>query len=147
MHGVEAVSVAQEVGGRLRGAADATQLRDAVRRNVQLYGPSDANPLQASDVVRTEPRPWITNFEPNYLAIVDFDPPDFPWMLTPAKPACAICRRFRLASTGATISAISSSEKPASRPRAISASRSSTPGAKTRRKPRLPTEAISPFCS
>lgn len=49
--------------------------------------------------------------------------------------------------SGANIGAISSSEKPAARPSAISASRSSTPGAKTRRRPRLPTEAISPFSS
>jgi protein-S-isoprenylcysteine O-methyltransferase Ste14 len=43
------------------------------------------------------------------------------------------------------MSAISSSEKPAERPRAISASRSSTPGSNARCRPRLPIEAIRPF--
>lgn len=51
---------------------------------MQLYGPGDVVAIDTARVVRTDPRPGITNFEPNYLAIVEFDPPDFPWMLTPA---------------------------------------------------------------
>ncbi|MBG6082533.1 hypothetical protein IWX58_004220 [Rubrivivax gelatinosus] len=51
---------------------------------VQLYGPGDVVGLDTRLVVRTDPRPGTTNFEPNYLAIVEFDPPDLPWMLTPA---------------------------------------------------------------
>lgn len=52
---------------------------------MQLYGPGDVVAIDTALVVRTDPRPGTTNFEPNYLAIVDFDPPDFPWMLTPAR--------------------------------------------------------------
>jgi hypothetical protein len=52
---------------------------------MQLYGPGDVVAIDTRLVVRTDPRPGTTNFEPNYLAIVDFDPPDFPWMLTPAR--------------------------------------------------------------
>ena len=52
---------------------------------MQLYGPGDVVAIDTSLVLRTDPRPGTTNFEPNYLAIVDFDPPDFPWMLTPAR--------------------------------------------------------------
>ena len=37
-------------------------------------------------IVRTEPRHWITNFESNYLAAVDFYDEDFPWRYTPAAP-------------------------------------------------------------
>jgi hypothetical protein len=51
---------------------------------VQLYGPGDVVALDTRQVVRTDPRPGITNFEPNYLALVEFDAPDLPWMLTPA---------------------------------------------------------------
>ena len=40
---------------------------------------------KAGKVLRTDPKPQARNFEPNYLAIIDFDPPDFPWMLTPAQ--------------------------------------------------------------
>ncbi|CAM5247149.1 hypothetical protein SALBM311S_06707 [Streptomyces alboniger] len=49
--------------------------------------------------------------------------------------------------SGANTREISSSEKPAVRPNAISARRSSTPGSYRRRRPRLPTEVISPFSS
>jgi hypothetical protein len=48
---------------------------------------------------------------------------------------------------GENICAMSSSEKPAARPSAISASRSSTPASNTRRIPRRPMDAISPFSS
>ena len=58
----------------------------AVSGNIDLtlYGPADVIGIDQRLVVRTDPRPNTTNFEPNYLAIVDFDPPDFPWLLTPA---------------------------------------------------------------
>jgi hypothetical protein len=49
-----------------------------------LYGPGDIIGIDPRLVVRTDPKPNSTNFEPNYLAIIDFDPPDFPWLLTPA---------------------------------------------------------------
>jgi hypothetical protein len=52
---------------------------------MRLHGPGDVIGIDQRLVVRTDPKPNATNFEPNYLAIVDFDPPDFPWMLTPAK--------------------------------------------------------------
>src|SRR5512134_3487664 len=52
---------------------------------MRLHGPGDVIGIDQRLVVRTDPKPNARNFEPNYLAIVDFDPPDFPWMLTPAK--------------------------------------------------------------
>jgi hypothetical protein len=48
---------------------------------------------------------------------------------------------------GDSIEPISSSDKPATWPRAISASRSSTSGAKRRRIPARPVDAIKPFFS
>ncbi len=59
----------------------------AVSGNVDLtlYGPADIIGIDPRLVVRTDPKPNVTNFEPNYLAIVDFDPPDLPWLLTPAR--------------------------------------------------------------
>lgn len=59
----------------------------AVSGNVDLtlYAPADIIGIDQRLIVRTDPRPHATNFEPNYLAIVDFDPPDFPWLLTPAR--------------------------------------------------------------
>jgi hypothetical protein len=52
---------------------------------VRLYSPGDIIGIDTRLIVRTDPKPFATNFEPNYLALVEFDPPDFPWMFTPAK--------------------------------------------------------------
>ena len=59
----------------------------AVSGNVplRLYGPADIIGIDQRLIVRTDPKPDVTDFEPNYLAAIDFDPPDFPWLLTPAK--------------------------------------------------------------
>src|SRR5689334_23740532 len=35
-------------------------------------------------VVRTDPRPNSVDVEPNYLPLIEFDPPDLPWLFTPA---------------------------------------------------------------
>ncbi len=49
-----------------------------------LNGPGDVVGLDPSMIIRTIPRPGATNVEPNYLAAVDFDPPELPWLFTPA---------------------------------------------------------------
>jgi len=74
------------VGLTLQAKENGTD-KTAVSGNIdlRLYGPGDVIGIDPRLVVRTDPKPDITNFEPNYLAVVDFDPPDFPWMLTPAK--------------------------------------------------------------
>jgi len=53
---------------------------------VQMFGPGDVIGIDPRHVVRTEPRPFTSNFEPNYLCGIEFDAPDFPWMFTPAAP-------------------------------------------------------------
>ena len=53
--------------------------------SMQLYGPGDVIGIDTSLIIRTDPKANSHNFEPNYLALIDFDPPDFPWILTPAK--------------------------------------------------------------
>ena len=71
-----------EVGVKLVAPHDGTAIAPVPMR---LHGPGDVIGIDQRLVVRTDPKPNATNFEPNYLPIVDFDPPDFPWMLTPAK--------------------------------------------------------------
>lgn len=63
------------------GGATLTQ---TIPQDVALFGPGDVVGIDSRAVVRTEPRAWITNFEPNYLAAVDFYDEDFPWRYTPA---------------------------------------------------------------
>jgi hypothetical protein len=53
---------------------------------LHLYGPGDVTGLDSREVIRTEPQPLMTDFEPNYFASIEFDRPDFPWLFTPAVP-------------------------------------------------------------
>lgn len=54
---------------------------------VHTFGPGDVQGIDPRHVVRTEPKESTPNFEPNYLAGIEFDTPDFPWLFTPAAPA------------------------------------------------------------
>ena len=102
----------QGLANRITGATPAGQLRSAVEvklaltsrgldgietttdvpRNVQLYGPGDIIGVDRRAIIRTEPRDWVTNFEPNYLAAIEFYDEDFPWRYTPAPPDAAGAR-------------------------------------------------------
>jgi hypothetical protein len=66
--------------------AGGAELNAAIAHDIALYGPGDIVGIDARAVVRTEPRPWITNFEANYLAAIDFYDEDFPWRYTPSAP-------------------------------------------------------------
>jgi hypothetical protein len=59
---------------------------DPVDKNIEIYGPGDIVGIDSRAIVKTEPRNWITNFEPNYLPYIDFYEEDFPWRYTPAAP-------------------------------------------------------------
>jgi hypothetical protein len=58
-----------------------------VDKKIELYGPGDIVGIDPKAIIKTEPRNWITNFEPNYLPYVDFYDEDFPWRYTPSAPA------------------------------------------------------------
>lgn len=58
---------------------------DPIKQTVRLYGPGDVTGIDQQQVVRTEPRNLSFDFEPNYFPAIEFDRPDFPWLLTPAK--------------------------------------------------------------
>jgi len=58
---------------------------DTVDKVLRLYGPGDVTGIDPHQVVRTEPKPRTTDFEPNYFIGIEFDRPDFPWLFTPAK--------------------------------------------------------------
>jgi hypothetical protein len=63
-----------------------TTVVPASPQKVQLYGPGDLAGIDGRHVVRTEPRNFTVNYEPNYLCGIEFDGPDFPWLFTPAAP-------------------------------------------------------------
>jgi len=54
--------------------------------SVKLRGPADVIGIDANQVVRTDPRPGTTDFEPNCFPCIEFDRPDFPWLFTPTSP-------------------------------------------------------------
>lgn len=59
---------------------------ETIEQHIELYGPGDIIGIDSKAIVKTEPRNWITNFEPNYLPYIDFYEEDFPWRYTPAAP-------------------------------------------------------------
>lgn len=55
-----------------------------VDKDVAIYGPGEIVGIDPRVIVRTAPREWITNFEPNYMPFIEFYEEDFPWRYTPA---------------------------------------------------------------
>lgn len=51
---------------------------------LRMYGPGDVTGIDSLQIVRMDPAPWTTDFEPNYFPSIEFDRPDFPWLFTPA---------------------------------------------------------------
>ncbi len=75
------------------GLASHAELPVSVRVNdgapvgvdVSLHGPGDVIGVDPRGIVRVEPAPSSTGVEPNYLAAIEFDRPDLPWLFTPAR--------------------------------------------------------------
>ena len=55
-----------------------------VSKPLEVTGPGDVLGINPQQIIRMHPRPWITDFEPNYLVFVEFYDEDFPWRYTPA---------------------------------------------------------------
>jgi hypothetical protein len=70
----------------LKGSGGAGDVTRNVLKPVALYGPGDVIGIESRAIVKTEPRNWITNFEPTYLPHIEFYDEDFPWRYTPAAP-------------------------------------------------------------
>jgi hypothetical protein len=58
-----------------------------VTHGAVVQGPGDVIGIDASQVVRTDPIEGAVGIEPNYLAQIEFDRPDLPWLFTPAAAA------------------------------------------------------------
>lgn len=85
-----AINVADTLGANMRGAVD---LKATLAINgapgdpvtVRLRGPADVVGIDPHEIVRVDPKPNTTDFEPNYFPGIEFDRADFPWLFTPAK--------------------------------------------------------------
>ncbi|MGH7525076.1 MAG: hypothetical protein ACREMX_00070, partial [Gemmatimonadales bacterium] len=71
-------------GDRVGGGTD---VKPPIRKDVALYGPGDIVGIDRSAIIKMEPRNGITNFEPNYLAYLEFYDEDFPWRYSPMTAA------------------------------------------------------------
>ena len=85
-----AINVADTLNSGMRGAVDlkATLAINSVPGDpitVRLRGPADVVGIDPNEIVRVDPKPSTTDFEPNYFPGIEFDRPDFPWLFTPAK--------------------------------------------------------------
>jgi len=60
-----------------------------IAKKVWLVGPGDLTTIHAEQVIRTEPRAGVADFEPNYLACIDLYDEDFPWRYSPSAPDAA----------------------------------------------------------
>lgn len=78
------------VPGRARLDVETTVTRRSgaavieVPRRIVVSGPGDVVGIDRRQVIRTDPKPNATDFEPNFLVQLEFDRPDFPWLFTPA---------------------------------------------------------------
>lgn len=59
----------------------------SVHKDFALLGPGDIIGILPDAILRTEPRHWVTEVEPNYFAFAEFYDEDFLWRFTPAKPS------------------------------------------------------------
>src|SRR4051812_29126413 len=57
---------------------------ETIEQKVRVYGPGDIRGFDPRSVVRTDPAPDVGDFEPNYLAAVEFADPDFLWRYSAA---------------------------------------------------------------
>ena len=65
------------------GSDAAGAVSPAVVKPIQLVGPGDVTGINPRQIIRTEPRAGVSDFEPNYLAAVDLYDEDFLWRYSP----------------------------------------------------------------
>ena len=75
---------ARRAATRRRSGQRHAELTAPPRRTSPSTGPATSSASTSAPSSRTDPRPWITNYESNYLAAVEFYDEDFPWRYTPA---------------------------------------------------------------
>ena len=78
------ITVTLDLSGEKVGGGSAT--RPSIQQNVEIYGPGDIVGIDPSSIIKVEPQNWITNFEPNYVAYIEFYDEDFPWRYSPVLP-------------------------------------------------------------
>jgi hypothetical protein len=60
---------------------------EVVPKTLTLRGPGDILGLEAAQIIRRYPAPGATDAEETFLANIEFDRPELPWLFTPFAPA------------------------------------------------------------
>ncbi|MBO0935321.1 hypothetical protein J2I47_02045 [Fibrella sp. HMF5335] len=81
-------NISPAAAGGVRAAVELSVVVNGqtVSQKAEVLGPQDVIGISPDMVIRTEPRHWITDFEPNFLSFVEFYEEDFPWRYTPQLP-------------------------------------------------------------
>ncbi len=58
-----------------------------VERDLELYGPGDVVGIDQGQIIRREPAPDTASAEETFMAQIEFDRPDIPWMFSPLAPS------------------------------------------------------------
>ena len=67
------------------GGGDYEHAGEDITQEIQVFGPGEVIGINRSAIVNTDPKPGITDYEPNYLPYVEFYEENFPWSYTPAR--------------------------------------------------------------
>ena len=91
---VDRVAIADEPGAAIPARAQVSvgltvSGTPTQSQSLDVYGPGDVLGVDPRLIVRLDPRANSTDVEPNYFPLIEFDPPDFPWMFTPARSAAS----------------------------------------------------------
>ena len=57
-----------------------------VSKTLRVRSAGDVIGIDPAQIIRTDPRPNLVDFEPNYFPTIEFATPDLPWMFTPTAP-------------------------------------------------------------
>ncbi|QUL38162.1 hypothetical protein [Erythrobacter sp. JK5] len=68
------------------GSGGENPVSGTIDQKVELYGPGDIVGLDQGQIIRTEPRHWVTDFEPNYLPYIELYDEGLPWAYSPEAP-------------------------------------------------------------
>ena len=86
-----AATVQNPAAGKVRALTEVSvTVRDdkggnqKVSKKLTLRGPGDILGLEAAQIIRRYPRPGATDAEETFLAHIEFDRPELPWLFTPA---------------------------------------------------------------
>jgi len=84
---VERAKIDVSVTLRDTEVGDGSNNDHSISKQVSLYGPGDVIAISERAIVKTEPRRYVRNFEPNLLPYIEFYEEDFPWRYTPVRAA------------------------------------------------------------